>query len=621
MTNDIFYCSNCNAKFSLSRVKPGTKFKCSKCKTIVQAPELEPEPEPEPEPVNPIKNTGTRMISSSDDFSDNLSDDERQLMSEETILDADSSQSNDDLSFLSKDFEDSGVLTAEEAEDEDLEETLEDSGVLNAEAFDEDIVQATVEDSSDFPFNDSGIIEVEKDTFEDSALLEAELEEGGESSDVGGNVLADSQIAQVEKSLETNFQNAMEDEENAQEDHPTQPHARDNFSISSAGVSANDSEAAAEAILKGHPLQSCAINQLSIEGQHLPSLTISNSRFSSLELKNVVIEGDFRLSEVNCAKNLQLTNVTIKGEFVVHGGIYSGNVQFQHCRIYRMTQGSQAEFNGGFSFTHSQAHDSILMTQCKFAEKTEIHQSQILQECSLKDCHFAQGLSLDGSLFKGILDLETASFAGPISLRKTIADYLNISPISITKPLQSQQEKNPQANLEQFAFLLEHFRRKGNPAYQDWAFRNYQKSRRKLLSLKNPVNWLRRPLDWVLLDLGMGYGTRPFMTLLNVLFVFIAYTSGYFYLLEKPSKTETTSPEEEKPLTWALPPEEFLWVEQKTLNQICNAIDYSLHNIVFQSKSPENIHPFLLWIQMSQALLNLFLMFLFGVSLHRGLSR
>ena len=401
----------------------------------------------------------------------------------------------------------------------------------------------------------------------------------------------------------------------------------DDFNISPAGISANDSESAAEAILKGHPLQSSAINQLSIEGQHLPRLQISNSRFSTLELKNIIIDGDFHLSQVNCSKHLQLTNVTIKGELVIHGGIYSSAVKFQQCRIYRTFQCSEVEFNGGFSFEQSQVHDPILMTQCKFPEKAEFHSSQILQECSFKECRFEKGLSLDGSLFKGILDLETASFNGPISLRKTIADYLNISIINLTKPLQSQQEKDPQSNLEQFAFLLEHFRRKGNPAYQDWAFRNYQKSRRKMLTLKNPLNWLRRPLDWILLDLGMGYGTRPLMTLFNLLFVFLAYTSGYFYLLEKPSKTTSSEtmvqPEDStKPPSWKLPPASTRWVEQETLNQLCTALDYSLHNVVFQSKTPEKpIHPFLLWIQMSQALLNLFLMLFFGVSLHRGLSR
>lgn len=625
MDNDIFLCPHCQAKFKRDRVKPGAKFKCSKCKNIVEAP-----PEEEEMEDSGIEEAASfsRVFSSSA----HLSDEDKILMSEDTLLDADSPASKPITTPFKDDFKntsdehiafDEDIVNATMSDEDEDEDIFEDSGVLSPEDFeDSDSLEAEKLDDSGVldseAFDDSGVLETEG--FDDSGVLSAE----GLGSDSNAyETFADSSatLEPSDSNLEQNFQ--QEIEHRHEEEFATQPHSRDNFNISSAGISAEDSESAAEAILKGHPLHSSSINQLSLSGQHLPSVHISDSRFSTLEITNTVIDGDFRLSQVNCAKYLKLTNVTIKGELVIHGGTYSGEVHLNSCRIYGATQCSESEFNGSFFWSKSQFHQPILLTTCQFKSDAKIVQSQILQECSIKECRFSGLFSLDQSLFKGVLDLETASFDGPISLRKTIADYLQVSPLPLKKPLQSQKEKDPQLNLEQFAFLMEHFRKKGNPAQQDWAYRQYQKARRKTLSLKNPLNWIRRPLDWLLFDLGMGYGTRPLLTLMNLFLIFLCYTGGYFSLLEKMPNAPTGEEQETHTtkMSWKLPlPSEQEWIAHELGNKIFVAMDYSLQNMCFRfPTNPPN--PFLEWIYMSQALLNLFFFLLCGFSLQRGLSR
>lgn len=670
--SDYIYCK-CGAKFERNRVKPGmSKFRCSKCKAVIAVPPQSNTKEPEEKTVGTrILFQGERMTDEDhhllthetlqDEDEDDKNEDEESQEDFDSLFDlskggslemADSAiveafdDSSQELDFSPKQARQQALMYSSEPDIEDSQEDilLDDSGIEDSgddfERLDSDpltpkrpslkqltsprasSLEANLEaslNSNKLGIDDSGIDIPDynyEERYGDSVVFDTEADNESEEL-LDSAVFPPSATAEKNESEDQSAAATLvhtekeEEEEDDDNDEETEEYEATEDEDEEEGIQKKDQASALEAICKGIPLHSSHIPELTLQKQNLPSLHLSECRLHFLEITQSTIEGDVHLSSLQVIKGIHFKNVTIKGELLLTQGESQGAILFENCRISRIFQVS--EFHAKASFSLKQCHflEPILWTSSHFDQGVSLVQSHSLQGCSFRDCHFHQEVSWDHSLFKGILHLESSQFEGPLSFRKTVADALYLPPLTLKKALVSQhsKEKDYASDLEQYAFLWQHCRQRALAVEEDWAFRKYQQARRKTLSLKNPLNWIRRPLDWLFLDLFMGYATRPALSILHLFLVFFFYSTLYFTQLT-PSTPESAS-------SSSLPLRPFL--SSELLNKIVNAFDYSFQSICFQFPSSHSL--WFSWIHYSQALFTLLLLLLFTLTLFRRLIR
>ncbi len=226
---------------------------------------------------------------------------------------------------------------------------------------------------------------------------------------------------------------------------------------------------------------------------------------------STLIKSDLRRLTVNDA--FRCDNIRTRGRFLVDQAKFMGRVHFWEAQFQGWAEFKSCEFGAIADFRSVCAEHGFILEKCLFRD------SALFRGMSV-----AKKWQADGSRFEGILDLSKAKLhdfvyleaidQGPrmtFAFTNALAERVLVRPEQLDGRLASEQAGDHAQAMQEYGLLKRIFEGLHRYEHEDWAFYRFKVNQR----MGKPRDW-RRPWsklaqlgDWLLLDLGCGYGTNP----------------------------------------------------------------------------------------------------------------
>lgn len=286
----------------------------------------------------------------------------------------------------------------------------------------------------------------------------------------------------------------------------------------------------------------CAISSCHFEGEgnivslekasFYGSVLISSTNFErahfidtffkeKVEFTTCIFEKTGNFGKIHCEKGLSLEGC------VFNGTINLGDAYLKGESYFRRT-----EFGSDASFSKLLANGPISWEQIKFAsladfsgahlEKAEFlqtvfHSEANFQEAvfygniSLLECTFHNRGNFSRAVFLQRVDFRETQFAQYVSFANTIADYIILNRKQVEHKLMAEHDKDYVLAEQEYLTFKQIFEKQRQYEDRDWAHYRAKRAARKKIhtSLFHPWRTAGKILNWLFLDLGCGYGTKP----------------------------------------------------------------------------------------------------------------
>lgn len=322
-------------------------------------------------------------------------------------------------------------------------------------------------------------------------------------------------------------------------------------------------EAALERLRNGQSVENAKIDRLCLRGEFTQPVRLKNCllirpKFDSVTFKAEVVITSSLLDRPNFRRPVifehgltfagSTLNQALIQEIQVHGVFNAGNVvsrgslQFVRC-----------QFHGQARFWGAKLNDWVDFKDCLFGGEADFRSMHCQEGFILKECHIQQGLTLrgttiqkklelNGSRFEGLIDLSKAKLhdfvylediiAGPNqhwAFQNTVAERILIQPQQVTDRLESELQGNYTVAMQEYGLLKQSYQNLHRFDQEDWAFYRFKVNQRRGIgrSWSRPWTKFNQFCNWLLLDLGCGYGTNPRRAVVTSL-VIIAFFAGIY---------------------------------------------------------------------------------------------
>ncbi|HPY75799.1 MAG TPA: pentapeptide repeat-containing protein [Planctomycetota bacterium] len=168
--------------------------------------------------------------------------------------------------------------------------------------------------------------------------------------------------------------------------------------------------------------------------------------------------------------------------------------------------------------------------QCKFQGIVNFHETIFTGSITIYECTFYTNVRFERAIFHEKLDLQETIFEKYISFANIIGDYIRLDRKQIDGKLLAEYEKNYHQMHLEYITLQKIFQRQGQERDAYWAHCKALQSERKAQPIftKNPLQPIKYFLNFLFLDLGCGYGTKPLNVLLFSLAIILLFGGIYF---------------------------------------------------------------------------------------------
>lgn len=249
-------------------------------------------------------------------------------------------------------------------------------------------------------------------------------------------------------------------------------------------------------------------------------LNLSASTLIRADLRGLTVTGAFRCD-----------NVLTRGRFVVDGAKFLGRVRFWDAQFQDWVEFKTCEFVGDADFRSFHAEQGFILDKCIFRAAALFRGATVSKKWQA-----------DGSRFEGLLDLSKAKlhdFAyleaieqGPamqFAFTNALAERILVRPEQLAGRLASEQAGNHAQAMQEYGLLKRVFEGLHRYENEDWAFYRFKVNQRlsKPRSWRNPGSKLAHFGDWLLLDLGCGYGTNPSRAVRAALLIILGFALVY----------------------------------------------------------------------------------------------
>lgn len=348
--------------------------------------------------------------------------------------------------------------------------------------------------------------------------------------------------------------------------HETEPQDAAAHRQAVAELPVMDAAEAAEKLRRGERVERVCIRRLKLEGDFPKPLELSNVVLDRPEIRLAVFHGPVNFSRA------EVTGLSFgKGPTVFEQGL-----SFKSCTVRRMRM-DFVTVQGSLSFDNSDVYGTIKLNRCELggthAWEAKFHGWFEMKDCTVRgvadfrSSHVEEGMILQGStfagniLFRGMtcakkLDMTdsrceaTVDFSkaklhdyvylegihtGPqmrFALLNTVADRLLIRPDQLHGRLLSEHEGRYADARHEYGLLKASYQTLHRFDDEDWALHQFKINQRraKPRSWANPWSKFTQFFDWLFLDWGCGYGTKPgravVTALVLMLFFALIYAAG-----------------------------------------------------------------------------------------------
>lgn len=324
-------------------------------------------------------------------------------------------------------------------------------------------------------------------------------------------------------------------------------------------------EVALERLKKGQPVENVKIERLRLQGEFTNQVRLKNCLLIRPQFDATVFKAEVCLTHclvdrpifrhaivfehgwnVTSSTFIQaiFQDITVKGVFNAGNSIGKGNLQFIRC-----------DFQGLARFWDSHFHSWTTFKTCTFHDDADLRSVECNQGLKLTECKFQKNLLLRGATIHKKLEPENSYVAGVFDLSKaklhdfvylegvvagpnqswaflnTVAERILIQPEQLQGRLENERQGHYAAAMQEYGLLKKSYENLHRYDQEDWAFYQFKVNQRRGVgrSWRKPWTKFNQFCNWLLLDLGCGYGTNPRRAILTAFIIIGIFTGIYMY--------------------------------------------------------------------------------------------
>lgn len=322
-------------------------------------------------------------------------------------------------------------------------------------------------------------------------------------------------------------------------------------------------DAALELLRLGKPVENAKIDRLQLRGEFTHPVTLKNCllirpKFDRVTFKAEVVIGSSLLDRPNFRHPVVFEQgLTLAGSTLNQAQIYEIEVRGAFNAGNMICRGAlnlvRCQFHGQVRFWGASLQDWVDFKECTFHGEADFRSMTCAQGLNFKECQFQQNfllrgttlckkLELNGSRFEGLIDLSKAKLHDFVYLedivagqrqrwafQNTVAERILIQPEQITDRLDSELQGQYTTAMQEYGLLKQSYQNLHRYDQEDWAFYRFKVNQRRGVgrSWAKPWTKFNQLFNWLLLDLGCGYGTNPRRAVITAL-VIIAFFAGIY---------------------------------------------------------------------------------------------
>lgn len=270
---------------------------------------------------------------------------------------------------------------------------------------------------------------------------------------------------------------------------------------------------------------------------------------------------DFKKSQI---KRGRIQNATFKGEVIMdnaslaytsfHESTFEDDADFSRSGFYGDSTFTKTVFKKEAKFIYAEFATKATFNGAEFFAKADFKHANVGEDLELQDSVFHGDLLLLGALVKlsislnnsrleNKVDFSNAMAGRSIILNGTVlgeklgfrfnnctAGTILLERDTVEGHVYPENEGRYADASKEYGFLRATFASLNRFEDEDWAYYQFKKMARLGRPLsRNPLALLKRGLEYLILDLGCGYGTKPFRTFGMIAIMVFMFTLGYFF--------------------------------------------------------------------------------------------
>lgn len=233
-----------------------------------------------------------------------------------------------------------------------------------------------------------------------------------------------------------------------------------------------------------------------------------------------VVPGSFYCTGTIFHDAVEMSSVMVRGSLYLDNINGYGEVELNKSHVYHSLIFSQSYFRGLLRCENLLCEEKVISFKARYKEEVSWNGIKC-QSITLLHSSFDGGFTIRGANIADYINLTNADVDGKadffrcrfqrIFFANFLVDYFGIHREMLGDILPSEKAGHYKQAKNEYGILKQAFHTQNYYAAMDWAYYRFCRANR----IKNKTSW-KRPLrcvlnflDWLFLDLGFGYGTRP----------------------------------------------------------------------------------------------------------------
>ena len=295
--------------------------------------------------------------------------------------------------------------------------------------------------------------------------------------------------------------------------------------------------------LKGADFRKCIFK----DRAEFRNATITEGTFVQIECDRPILFSGARASKINF-QNALMKNAFIFSNTTVQESANFGATVFEKTAMFdgaTLTQAlfNQTKFNGRCSFKETLFHNESKFEKAEFNGDTDFYKSIFngkvnFDETKFRHVVFFRNVQFkqEEVCFKSVTFQERADFTGAvieksICLQDLIAENVIINWSQIDGKLVTHQLDKFEDARKVYGLLKNLFEKQNKYEDMDKAYRMFKRMERKTQDqdTKNPFKLFKKFLNFLILDKGSGYGTRPLNIAVMTILIILLFGGFYYF--------------------------------------------------------------------------------------------
>ncbi|WP_372370453.1 potassium channel family protein [Candidatus Uabimicrobium sp. HlEnr_7] len=229
------------------------------------------------------------------------------------------------------------------------------------------------------------------------------------------------------------------------------------------------------------------------------SFYMSNSYFhKEVNLFSTNVKGDLCLDNVNSHAEMDLNTISVGNDILFSKAYFRGMIRCENVIVKGKLYAQRSRFKEEVSWNG---------IKCQMAS---LRFSSFDGGFTMRYGRVEKELHMYNTDVDGKVDLFRCKF-GDISFNHMLVDHFLIDRRAIGDELTSEKNGEFSNAVTEYGILKQSFHQRNDYENMDWAYYRFCRSKRKMkkTSWKQPLRSMGIFFDWLFLDKGFGYGTRP----------------------------------------------------------------------------------------------------------------